>query len=320
MADGVKWGFQGGGAPTPDPERVATIRYTIVDEPQTCAAFAEAAHGTLADLVARAHEQTRAGDLTACSGDLSRTRDQIVALDPSRLEPRRGLAGLFDSRKKRLQAFRAAYASAASTAGETAARLTDQGSAFSSKHDTLETLWTQIHDAITDLDAYLAAGRSWLAGQAAAVAVPREPPETPAPPPLAVDDHDGPAPDALGDIEPIAIQPHPLETRLHLLGDLRAQAVRQLAIIRAVQNTDHRAPATLRSAGQALETWRNDWQQTLGLSGKKPKKVRPDVAGLKAAQASLADHLTATSGAVQSIQDRRVELQVGSTVAGRTSA
>ncbi len=296
MGERVNWGLQGGGAPTPDPERVATIRYTIVDEPQTCAAFAEAAHDTLAALVARTHAEIRAGDLGACSGLLSRTRDHVVALDPSRLEPRRGLAGLFDSRAKRLKASRAAYASAASTADQAAVDLADQGAAFSKKHDTLEDLWTRTRDAIIDIDCYIAAARIWLAGRE--TTEPAEPavPEAP---------------------EPTANPRHPLDARLDALSDLRAQAIRQLAIIRAVQNTDHVAPATLTSAGQAVETWRDDWRQSLGISGKKPKKVRPDVSALLASQSSLADHLAAAGRDVQSIQDRRVELQARSTAPGR---
>ena len=56
-----------GGAPKPDPAHVATIRYTIVDEPETCAAFGETARATLASLNDRALAETRNGDLGECS-------------------------------------------------------------------------------------------------------------------------------------------------------------------------------------------------------------------------------------------------------------
>ncbi len=321
MAERVKWGLQGGGAPTPDPQRVATIRYTIVDEPQTCAAFAEAAHDTLADLIARVHAEIRAGDLGACSSLLSQARDRIVSLDPSRLEPRRGLAGMFDSRAKRLKACRAAYASAASTADQSVAGLADQSSAFSKKHATLEDFWTRTRDAIIDIDAHIAAAGSWLASRDTTAAAR---PDRTGPAVLKLQSSPDPTdatpeaePQPSLDPEPTVVPTHPLESRLDALTDLRAQAVRQLAIIRAVQNTDHGAPATLTSAGQAVETWRDHARQALGVSGKKPKKVRPDVADLTASQTTLTDRLAAAGREVQSMQDRRVELQARSPAPGR---
>ena len=148
-----------GGAPRPDPERVATIRYTLVDEPETCAAFGEDVRNRLASLNDRALAETRSGDLGECSLLLDHVRDRVAGLDPARLEPR----GLFDSRGRRLKGFRAAYLAAADAVTQSAVDLGDRAGALARKGTALETLWAETRDAIAELDAHIAAARSWLA-------------------------------------------------------------------------------------------------------------------------------------------------------------
>ncbi|WGM30467.1 toxic anion resistance protein [Brevundimonas sp. NIBR11] len=160
-----------GGAPKPDPERVATIRYTIVDEPETCAAFGESIRANLASLNERTLAETRTGDLGECSLLLDHVHDRVAGLDPARLQPRTGLAGLFDSRSKRLKTFRAAYASAAAAVAQSAADIGDRAGALSRKGVALETLWSETRDAIAELDAHIAAARGWLANEVAAATV-----------------------------------------------------------------------------------------------------------------------------------------------------
>ena len=87
-------------------------------------------------------------------------------LDPARLQPRGGLAGLFDSRNKRLKTFRAAWTSAAASVTQSAADIGDRAGALAHKGTALETLWSETRDAIAELDAHIAAARSWLANEA----------------------------------------------------------------------------------------------------------------------------------------------------------
>ena len=318
-----------GGAPKPDPARMAAIRYTIVDEPETCAAFGESARAGLASLNDRTLAETRSGDLGECGLLLDHVRDRVAALDPARLEPRKGLAGLFDSRSKRLKAFRTAYASAAGSVAQSAADIGDRAGVLSRKGTALETLWSETRDAIAELDAHIAAARGWLANEAPAVetAEPAEEPvapaaveaveaemepeaETPAVAEAEAEPEPGPAPQPAPEPVPAPVfsLPHPLETRLAALEAVRATAIGRLPLIRAAQNADHRAPATLKRICDDIEAWRADWHDALGLASKKPKTIRPDRVRLTGATSELTDGLDAAGRELSQTQGRRAEL------------
>lgn len=347
-----------GGAPKPDPARVAAIRYTIVDEAETCANFGEAARANLASLNDRALAETRSGDLGECVLLLDHVRDRLAALDPARLAPRKGLAGLFDSRSKRLKAFRLAYASAVSAVGQSASDISDRAGALARKGTALETLWVETRDAIADLDAHIAAARGWLANEAPApeavpAPAPANPPigardvqedtevETDAPttgtaetpssietvaettdtapmPEVEPDTAETVAPDvAEARPEPALLEsesatvvalPHPLATRLAALEAVRATAISRLPLLRAAQNADWRTPAALKQVCDGVEAWRADWQDALGLTGKRPKKVSPDRVRLSDASTALIDRIEAAGREVSTAQGRRAEL------------
>ena len=410
-----------GGAPKPDPERVATIRYTIVDEPETCAAFGENPRASLASLNDRALAEARNGDLGECSLLLDHVRDRVAGLDPARLVPRGGLAGLFDSRNKRLKAFRAAYASAASDVTRSAADIADRATVLAHKDAALETLWAETRDAIAELDAHIAAARGWLANEAPApvdqpveiatpevveetlepettatqpVDAPVESPaeeaveiadpvvseaevlepeaepvasaetvaepeaETDAPAPILseaaempdtlaeegadpVDSPEiaaeaAPEPDPLPELQtevepaaapepvhapaPVTSLPHPLETRLAALEALRATAIGRLPLLRAAQNADHRTPAALKQVCDGVEAWRAEWQDALGLAGKRPKKVTPDRVRLSSATSALTDSIDAASRELSVAQGRRAELDARAAPVPTTTA
>ncbi len=358
-----------GGAPKPDPERVATLRYTIVDEPETCAAFGESARAALAALNDRALAETRNGDLGECSLLLDHVRDRVAGLDPARLVPRSGLAGLFDSRGKRLKAFRAAYASAASAVTQSAADIGERAAVLARKDTALESLWSETRDAIAELDAHIAAARSWLDNETRTpVAVePAAPPaeaeplqpaeemnepveaqadaeaslsllETTTEPeqvetveervgiapteevrasepevvPGAAEPEAEPQTEPVHEPAPITSLPHPLETRLVGLEAVRATAIGRLPLLRAAQNADCRAPEALKQVCDGVETWRADWQDALGLAGKKPKKVRPDRVRLANATSALTDCIDAAGRELSAAQGRRAELDARS--------
>ena len=376
-----------GGAPKPDPERVATLRYTLVDEPETCAAFGEAPRATLASLNERALAETRSGDLGECGLLLDHVRDRVAGLDPVRLEPRRGIAGLFDSRSKRLKAFRAAYASAGSAVTQSSADIADRAGALARKDTALETLWTETRDAIADLNAHIAAARSWLANDAppapvvelaspvdAVVPEPVEeapeqceaqadaeahdhapsieavtdpesepvdavventpvedaprsndtPPEADEVVTDAVTEAPEPAEGIVAEAEqepasapsleltaepaPVVSLPHPLVTRLAVLEAVRATAISRLALLRAAQNADCHAPTALKQVCDGVEAWRTDWQDALGLAGKRPKKVRPDRTRLTDAASALSGLIDTAGRELSAAQGRRAEL------------
>lgn len=398
-----------GGAPKPDPARVAAIRYTIVDEPETCAAFGEAARATLASLSDRAPGVTRAGDLGECGLLLDHIRDRVAGLDPTRLTPRGGLAGLFDSRTRRLKAFRAGYAAAAAAVSQSAGDVGDRAAVLARKESALESLWSETRDAIAELDAHIAAARGWLANEAPAPVAEAGAPvgEVVAPAPVeaaheaieaqadaealhAVEENSagdpldtaplsddqpeaetvlpatvlseaiessgaavlreasepdevvaiateaaaGPEreiapppeaelqsePEPVLSLAPVTSLPHPLETRLAALEALRATAIGRLPLLRAAQNADCRTPAALKEVCDGVEAWRADWRDALGLSGKKPKKLRPDRVRLSNASSALADRVEVAAREVSAALSRRAELDARSTPASAIPA
>lgn len=331
-----------GGAPKPDPARVAAIRYTIVDELETCLAFGESARATLAALNDRTLAETRSGDLGECALLLDHIRDRLAGLDPARLEPRTGLAGLFDSRSKRLKGLRVAFASAASAVTQSAVDIGDRAGALARKDAALETLWAGTRDAIAELDAHIAAARGWLTNEA-----PTDPvAETASVEPLASEpepvDQAQEACEAQADAEanagassievatdpesveddeaasseeapvlgsePVATLPHPLETRLTALEAVRATAIGRLALVRAAQNADCRTPASLKQVCDGVEAWRADWQDALGMAGKRPKKVRPDRVRLSSASTTLIERIQIAAHEISAAKTRRAEL------------
>ena len=105
MADGAyRWQ---GHAPAPDAARIDAIDAGY-DE-AGADAFAEPARAAAVDRIERALAAARTGDLTEAAAQLTHARSVLEGLNPAALEPRRGLAGLFDSRGRRLKAFRQVY-------------------------------------------------------------------------------------------------------------------------------------------------------------------------------------------------------------------
>jgi len=236
MADGsYRWQ---GNAPAPDPARVEAI-HAGYDEAQA-SAFAEPARAAAVERIEAALAAARSGDLTGAGDQLARARSVLENLNPAALEPRRGLAGLFDSRGKRLKAFRDSFRSAAAALSEAAADLTGRVEDAARRSGALDTVWADVRDAMVELDAHLLAAARRLSGHA--------------------------DPDS----------PHPLETRKAALDACRAAALGALPLIRGAQNADARAAEALRACGDGVTEWRQGWTEALGLAGKRPKKVRPD--------------------------------------------
>ena len=237
MADGAyRWQ---GNWPTPDAARVAEIDAAWDDA--GIDAFAEPVRAAAVERIECALAAARTGDLTEAAAQLSHARSVLDGLDPGALEPRRGLAGLFDSRGARLKRFRDAWSRAAAGLTATADDLSGRVDGAARRSDVLDGVWTEIRDALADLDAHLAAAAARLAGHA-----------------------------ATGDA------PHPLEAPRAALDACRAAALQSLPLIRNAQNADARAAEALKACADGMAAWRDDWKEALGLAGKRPKKVRPD--------------------------------------------
>ena len=98
MADGsYRWQ---GHTPAPDAARVEAI-HEAYDE-AGAATFAEPARAAAVERIEAALAAARAGDLAGAEAQLARARSVLKGLNPAALQPRRGLAGLFDSHGKRL--------------------------------------------------------------------------------------------------------------------------------------------------------------------------------------------------------------------------
>jgi len=278
MADGAyRWQ---GNWPAPDAARVAEIDAAWDDA--GVEAFAEPARLATVERIERALAAARTGDLTEASAQLTHARSVLEGLDPNALEPRRGLAGLFDSRGGRLKRFREAWGRAAAGLTETAKELAGRVEGAGQRSGALDKAWAEIRDALADLDAHLAAAAGRLAGH------------TP----------------AEGDA------PHPLIARRTALDACRAAALQSLPLIRSAQNADARAAEALKICAEGVVAWRDDWKEALGLNAKRLKTVRPDRdrmgkvrADLKARIDRALAELTASRGRRAEVEARLAELR-----------
>ena len=271
MADGAyRWL---GNAPAPDAARVAGID-AAWDETQVDA-FAEPSRLAAVERIERALAAARTGDLTEASAQLTHARSVLEGLDPNALEPRRGLGGLFDSRSGRLKRFRETWGRAAAGLTETAKELAGRVDGAVQRSAALDTAWTDIRDALVDLDAHLAAAAGRLAGH-----TPTE-----------------------GDA------PHPLLARRATLEACRAAALQSLPLIRSAQNADARAAEALKACTDGVASWRENWKDALGLNAKRPRKVRPDCQRMGKTRADLQSRIDRALAELTVSRSRRADVE-----------
>ena len=271
MADGAyRWL---GNAPEPDVARVAEIDAGWNDaQPH---AFAEPARAAAAERIERALAAARIGDLAAAIARLGEARSGLATLNPDALEPRRGLGGLFDGRGKRLQRFRDSWRGAVAGLTAAVADLSERIAESDRRSGALDGVWAEIRDAVTELDAHLAVAARRL---------------TDAP--------------STGDDAP-----HPLQARRETLDACRAAALQTLPLIRIAQNADARAAGALKTCLDGVTTWRDDWQEALGLAGKRPRKVRPDRDRLVRSRDVLLAHIDRALAELTTARARRAEVE-----------
>lgn len=270
MADGAyRWQ---GCAPEPDAARVEAIDAAL-DEAQVDS-FAESARAAAVERLERALAAVRTGDLTEAVAQLTHARQTLDALHPEALEPRRGLAGLFDSRGRRLKRFREAYNRAAASLSGVAADLSGRIEGAARRSGVLDGVWGEIRDAVADLDAHLLVAARRMSGHPAE-----------------------------GD------EPHPLAARRATLDACRTSAVSALPLLRRAQNADARASERLRACADGVAAWRDDWKDALGLSGRRPKKVRPDRERLLRLRDDLLGRIDAALGELTIGRERRTDVE-----------
>lgn len=233
MADG-SWRMPGG-APTPDPSRVAALAGALTPSPD----YAAAEDARAMEALSRLAEAAKARG-EACDDLLADIRSRLAKLAPQGLTPRKGLGGLFDSHGKRLKAFRGAFDDSCAALSSALAALSERAKAADGRTAALDGLADDLRAAISALAEQIAAAREWLAAQAT--------------------EREG--------MEAFRARVEALEARL-------AAAIRALPLVRALQNADARVRDALSAAPKAVEAWQADWKTHLGLDGKRPRKVRP---------------------------------------------
>lgn len=262
-----------GGAPV-DTARVEAIRAGLTP----AADFAEDARAAVAACIDRLRADARSGELTECSALLAHLKSRLDGLDPKALVPRTGLAGLFDSHGKRLKSFRAAFADAGRAISDTAGELSGKLAAVERKHGVLEQLIDDSRKAVAELNAHVVAARNWLAAQ-----------------PAAVEGEPDPAAD--------------FRDRVEKLAATVALAVRQMPLVRAIQNSEGRTVDSLRRAVDGLADWRKGWTAGLGLEGKRPRRIRPDAVALWRDREGVAAKLKAADAEVAESRSRRSDVE-----------
>lgn len=224
-----------GGAPAPDPSRVADLAAALTPSPDFAADEETRATDALSRLAEAAKQRGE-----ACDDLLADIRARLSRLAPQGLTPRKGLGGLFDSHGKRLKGFRAAFDDGCKALSGALAGLGEKAGAGDRRTAALDGLADDLRAAVSGLAEQVAAARERLARE---------------------------APDGEG-IAVFRDRVEALETRL-------AATVQALPLVRALQNADARVRDALTGAPKAVETWQADWKTHLGLDGKRPRKVRP---------------------------------------------
>ncbi|MFN3230453.1 MAG: toxic anion resistance protein [Asticcacaulis sp.] len=110
----------------------------------------------------------------------------------------------------------------------------------------------------------------------------------------------------------ITLQATPkLTQRVARLDALRDLALRELPLVRQVQNVDLRLLKALKPILGTLQEWQSTWSDRLGLSGRKVKhSFRPDTDALIAVRSAVLDLIEALETEIQTAQQRRQQAEI----------
>lgn len=290
-------------APAADAARVAAIRNNLnLDDRAGVAGFGEAARKALLAGAERLAAEIKGADLKGARDRLNAAQEKIEKLDPSDLEPRGGLDNIFNGRVARLHRFRRAYEHAGQAVADLAADLEARAKAMAARSDALNGLHEQARALILELDAYLEAGRARLAeAKVSALASVAEAPLAGAATEVLGNEETRPA--AVADLSPA----ERLAARLADLDRARSAALRQLPLVRVVQNADAFLVDDLARGRAALAEWRAAWGEMLGIG--RGDKIRPHIPALAESKRAAVDAIRGVLKGLSSGEARRGEAQ-----------
>ena len=257
--------------PDPAAERIAELKAALDPRsPDSFASYGAEAEAAVAQACTALARDDGARISQAARACLDQATSAASALNPGALTPRRGLAGLFDSRGRRLKRVREAFAGVDRQLAEAGGQLKSQAGALKARAVELDPAHDGVRQPIIDLGAWIEAGRQRL------VDASPEAPEGETPP------------------------RDQLSARLEGLAASRMSALAHLPLARVLQNADAVAAERLDAAASAIEAWRADWRKGLGIEGKRSRKVQPEPSQL----AGLTEQLTRSLGrAGQALND-----------------
>ncbi len=267
-------------APPADASRVAAIRNSLdIKDKSAIDGFGERARREVGAGIERLHAEMRTRDLADMSDLLKRAADVVKGLEPAMLTPT-GMAAMFGGRARRLAWFRSRYEAAAQTLDAMTNDLRARAAQVEKRSQSLNHLHEQARAFILELDAHLEAGKARGADLASETA------------------------DRLG-------------ARLSELEALRTRAVRQLPLVRMVQNIDAPAGQIVDHAAAAMAAWKADWADRLGMHLDSRAKLRPDQGGLDLAKADLIKALDSADATLGEARARRGEAEGEIAAAGK---
>ncbi len=262
----------------PSHERPRLLELATAARDGEVGTFGEPARQALGVAVDRVRAEMRGGELTECLAVLGHLRSNIGALRPSELAKRRGLAGVFDSRKRRLKRFRDAFAQSTRTLSESLDDLQVRRGALERRSGFAEQLWSGLRNAVLETDAH---------ALAAAVAA-------------------GDAAEA------------PLTARALALAGARDAAIRVLPQTRVGQNADAEAAARIRAVCDTLMEWHIEWRAALGMDRQDRRgrtrapseRLKPDQNRLNAARDTTLAMIETTARELEFARQRRLDADV----------
>lgn len=272
-------------APAADPGRVASVRNTIdLTDAAALAVFGDRARRDVIACVDRLLAEVRGSDVSDCDKMLVQADQAVRGVDVAPLA-RKGWFGAGDRRRT----VKARFDTADGTLDALSHDLSDRLARMRRRAETLEGLHEQAKTCILELDAYLDAGRAAIAGAPKTLA--------------AVGEENAP----VVQIAPV-MQTGTLSRRLDDLAAVRLAAIRQLPLVRLVQNVDAPLAERLAKATDAIRTWRKDWRELLGYATPH-KKIRPDFVALEDTRRACLEALDAVRRPLSEERARREEAE-----------
>lgn len=273
-------------APVADASRVASIRNTIdLTDASSLAVFGERARREVVGCVDRVLAEVRGSDLVEGDALLGQAERLPADFDLAPLFKKT----MFGNGKRRaavLERFRTTDL----TLDGVAQGLRERADRLKRKTSALESLHEQAKQFVLELDAYLDAGRAAVASA----------PRTLAP----VGEEDAP----VVQVAPVE-QTGTLSRRLDDLAAVRAGAIRELALVRVIQNVDAPMADRLAKAAEAIDGWRKDWRELLGLHQRRKTKIRPDLEALEKTRGDLLAAIAAVRAPLAEERARRDETE-----------